>query len=898
MKKKIVTQLLAITLCAALLAGSLTGCGFQKKLDTQTVLTKILEEEIDLNSARHIANGQNSKDETVYVFTDATGRQTKLTVNEKLTNGLAQDTIEDVSTLQGIVNLTGDESFTQGADDAITWNLSEGSLTYQGTCDKQVPIETKITYYLDGAEISPENLAGKSGHVTIRFDFTNHQTKTVKIGDKEKEICVPFTMVTGMVLPSDKFWNIEVTNGKVSDIKDDSLILGITMPGLQKSLDMQLEDEKLDLNIPDYFEVSADTQNFEIESIMSIATSSLLTDLDVSDLSIDSLTDQMGELQEAADEITDGTVDLQDGTGKLSEGANKLKDGIALLSGKVPELTDGVKKLDNGAGELVNGCDKLSSGTGDLVKGANQAKDGSGKVSDGAKKVSDGTKQVSDGADQLSDGAKQLSDGASQVSDGAKKVSDGAKQLSDGASQASEGADTLNDGIKTYTEGVDTIAAGAKSLNDNMVAYAAGMQQFYDALAKSDTPLDKSMAALLSGANQLNGGSQQLKTQLSDGINQAAAQYTQAYTGFYQIAVGFVATANQVDTETAATLLANNGITSEADVTNTNQMAIATGFLMENYSNIIALQIADQNSLVTIVSGLSQAYQAYSLTAGTLNQLSDAGYFDGMNNLAGGINSLATKVGSFDEEKDGTICTTIAKLNASASQLQTQGTAPINDGLKKVSDNSNALREGASQLNDGCAALSTGASDLYKGASDLYKGTSDLSTGASNLYSGASDLSKGASDLYNGASDLSKGASDLNDGIGALADGASQINNGVGQLRNGLGTLKDGTTKLNTGAGTLANGTTELMDGANALADGAISLNGGAITLKDGMIKFNNEGISKLSNLVDSDANELIDTLKAVIESGKDYQSFAGKKDGMDGSVVFIYKIDGITVEK
>ena len=33
----------------------------------------------------------------------------------------------------------------------------------------------KMTYYLDGEEITPEELAGKSGKVTIRADYTNRK---------------------------------------------------------------------------------------------------------------------------------------------------------------------------------------------------------------------------------------------------------------------------------------------------------------------------------------------------------------------------------------------------------------------------------------------------------------------------------------------------------------------------------------------------------------------------------------------------------------------------------------------------------------------------------------------------------------------------------------------------
>ena len=53
-----------------------------------------------------------------------------------------------------------------------------------GKSNGQLPVDVKITYYLDGQEIAPENLAGKSGKVKIRFDYTNNSKKTVKVNGK------------------------------------------------------------------------------------------------------------------------------------------------------------------------------------------------------------------------------------------------------------------------------------------------------------------------------------------------------------------------------------------------------------------------------------------------------------------------------------------------------------------------------------------------------------------------------------------------------------------------------------------------------------------------------------------------------------------------------------------
>lgn len=68
----------------------------------------------------------------------------------------------------------------------------------------------KATYYLDGNEISPEDLAGKSGKVKIRLDYTSNETVTKEVNGKDEDISVPFVAVSGMVL-GNNFKNIQVT---------------------------------------------------------------------------------------------------------------------------------------------------------------------------------------------------------------------------------------------------------------------------------------------------------------------------------------------------------------------------------------------------------------------------------------------------------------------------------------------------------------------------------------------------------------------------------------------------------------------------------------------------------------------------------------------------------------
>ena len=175
--------------------------------------------------------GGVDKSETVYAKANADGTVTETTVEAMLK---ARDgaTIPDVAALRDITNKEGDEEYTTGADNALTWQNSGSAITYEGKSDAALPVTTRVTYYLNGVETAPDDLAGQSGRVRIRFDYTNHTRETVTVDGQEYTVSVPFTAITAVILDGDKFSNIEADNGKVMELDGQTAVLGTVMPGL------------------------------------------------------------------------------------------------------------------------------------------------------------------------------------------------------------------------------------------------------------------------------------------------------------------------------------------------------------------------------------------------------------------------------------------------------------------------------------------------------------------------------------------------------------------------------------------------------------------------------------------------------------------------------------------
>ncbi len=482
-----------------------------------------------------INNDSNTegKDETVYVITDASGEKQNVIVSDWLKNGSSSDIIKDYTTLKDIVNVKGDETYSTNNDGSISWNAEGNDIYYQGTTDAELPVAVKISYQLDGADISAEDLAGKSGHVTIRFDYENNSTKDVMINGKKTTIKTPFAMVSGLELPNDKFSNIQVENGKVISEGDNAFVIGMAFPGLKESLDLDddkdLKDKIGDIEIPEYVQIEADVTDFSLEMTMTLASSSFLSDLKVDDDgTLDELKDDMNTLQSSAQELVDGTQTLKDGTGDLVDGAKKLDNGAS-------DLKSGTSELYDGAGKLVDGAGTLKNGTSDLYTGTS-------KVDDGAGTLKNGTSDLYAGTSKVDDGAESLASGASSLSNGADALSTGAGTLAAGTSALNSKVPELTTGVAQLQAGAQSVATGAKQVDSSLKQIIDGIE-----VAQGENPysLMSGMQAADTGANSLYATLRELQQQYVDATNtidmtNIAAQYQtqlQTIAASYDLAV-------------------------------------------------------------------------------------------------------------------------------------------------------------------------------------------------------------------------------------------------------------------------------------------------------------------------------------------------------------------------
>lgn len=638
---------LAVASCVAGITGSTDVTKYDKEYlagddkasDTDATTVMNTDELADtLAENVNMTEKDVDKDETVYVFAKANGDVDNILVNETLKNRDKSDKIEDTTDLKDIVNVKGDETFTQNGN-KITWDAAGNEISYQGTTDKELPVSVKATYYLDGNEISPEDLAGKSGKVKIRLDYTSNETVTKEVNGKDEDISVPFVAVSGMVL-GDNFTNIQVTNGKYLAQGESNIVVGYAVPGLDSGVKDAAKD--LDTEIPDYVEVSADVTDFSLDMTVTMLVNG--SEMDYSgDLDLTDLDDLTEALSSAGDQLADGSGELSDGAGQVSEGAGTL-------ASKMGDLT-------TGAGSLKAGMESLSSSSGDLSNGVSVINQSAQAIAAGVNTLDTAVNTKMTEEEQAAV-AKQA---ASQVSASVE-------------AQFAAGTDTYNyiynSAVSNYTNSMNNATDQIAQAYIDSDAYTA----FYN-------------SALAAQAAQI----------ASEKAAQAAAQGADFATVYQQAYTAALASA---DLQTAVATQVQGAFKQMAQQTTTSLAEggkAAIGQSVVDACKSAATQAASQAAGQAAVQG---AETAKATIASQIEATQANGYslVSGANALAQGTSTLA---GSIPALKNG-ISQLVSGANALASgagQLK-DGAVTLADGASQVADGAGTLNESLVTLNN------------------------------------------------------------------------------------------------------------------------------------------------------------------------------------------------------
>lgn len=451
-----------------------------------------------------------TKDETVYSKVNNNGESYQTIVSSYLKNIDSKDELIDNSILDNIKNVNGNETFNKDGE-KIIWKSNGEDIYYQGDTNKELPINMKITYKLDGKEIKSSDIIGKNGRIEINLKFTNKEEHIVNVNGKETKMYTPFAVMSGLVLDNSKVKNIKVTKGKIIDNGQKSVVVGLCMPGMQESLGFAKEE----LEIPSNIKISFETENFELGSIITYASPEIIEESDINKLDkLDELFNQMNELKNSSEKLVDGTSKLNDGISTLDSSAKDLKVGTGVLA-------DGADKAYRGANEIAINMNKITSGTDSLVIGEKEITSGLGQIKTQLPTSSEVEEKQHDLNELYSTNSKTIEDLKTANSKINAQIGEVETQISDLNAQIAELEKMIevtgDENLKATLKAMESTKIALTTMEASMEEQENANSQLIVLLQTNNQALDVSnqelnnMEKLRSGIEQLYNGSKKLE---------------------------------------------------------------------------------------------------------------------------------------------------------------------------------------------------------------------------------------------------------------------------------------------------------------------------------------------------------------------------------------------------
>ena len=660
MKNKIKERILRLTMGVGVAAVvGVTGCG---KTDAssdseETAKTEAVQETADTKEESEPSENTKKQDseekdktETVYVKSDAKGNPREITVQTKLKNTGDGDRIKDYTNLTDIKNKEGDETFTQNGDGTIEWENHGEDITYEGTGSAELPVDVSISYELDGQPVEPEELAGKSGQLKIRFDYKNKTTQTIKVEGKEEQVSVPFAAISTMLLSDDHASNIKVENGKVMDIDGQKLVVGYACPGLTKSLKLATYEPTEDIDIPEYVEVTADVTDFSLDFTATIFSSGLLEDMDLKNLdNVDEMSDNMKKLEEATD--------------KLSDGAGALEEGMETYKTYLNQYLSGVTALNQGAGALESGLQVMNEKKGELQTGATLLKESLTTLHNTLAEIRlpQGNSVDLSGMETA---AKQLEADGTKLNEVLNGMSTGLARMQQLAQE-----------VSTYKTTVETQMETAKTALDAIDWAALDQAVRADSQAKADAAVDAALQKALENyglsTDQIQAAVGEVKTAVNGALEQVSVgeeaktqiqKAKDALEAIPTITIPEVSLDTEQLTETLTDMEKQMKILAGYGTTLSTVSQTAAASLQELQTGLTALQAGTaqlqegsgqlEAGVAAFGEGIQQLYQGATALHQGSGQLSSSGtaLISGLDTMISGMDSLHQGLVKFDED--------------------------------------------------------------------------------------------------------------------------------------------------------------------------------------------------------------------------------------------------------
>lgn len=444
------------------------------------------------------------KDETVYAITDYDGTITNLYVVNRLQS--STNTYVDYGKYNQVTNLSS-SSVPNIDGEMITFTESEvikGGLYYQGTIQKDLPINLEINYSLDGQVISGEQIGGKSGLVEINVKVTQNLYCLKKLKDNL------LTQIT-----------MKIDNETVTDLNTFGATTVLTGQLITVS-ETVLQDENKTMT------VSFMTDYMKLEPIViSMIYSSL------------SLPPSMAA---SLDEAPQGFLSLSKAMNELANGSSQFTNGLNVIAVRMDELQHGLAELSSSGKQLLEGSNSLTEGISQLHNGSSEILQGLDAIDQGNKLVMQGMTQLQYALNQLDSSHQQLLLLANEL---VHSNIPSVRALAQGVIDEYMAIAVINGTYNTIFEGNQANANGLHELTTKYELFHSSINQFangivtqglyYQAYFKAIDEASKGFTLLNEGFQMLPEKSDKItygQITIGEGLNEAISSITKLLSTF------------------------------------------------------------------------------------------------------------------------------------------------------------------------------------------------------------------------------------------------------------------------------------------------------------------------------------------------------------------------------
>lgn len=396
-------------------------------------------------------------------------------------------------------------------------------------------------------------------------------------------------------------------------------------------------------------------------------------------------------------------------------------------------------------------------------------------------------------------------------------------------------------------EAMDKMTEAMEALMDGSSALYNGLAELYEKsgdLQNGVSELQAGAAQLLEGTTALRDGANSLRdgaASLTNGLNTLSSKNNELVNGAAQVFHTLLAEANRqlaANGLSVPTLTIDNYSQVLGGVTASLNPDAVSGQVYSAVYDAVAAEVKKNEAAIR--AGVTQEVQKQVFASVLQAAGLDESQYNGMPAEQKQAIDSAVEAQMQSEQIKQTIEAAVAAQEKQLIEQNMQSPDIVNKIAEETANAANRVNEGAGKITALRAQL-----DSYN---TFYQGLIAYTNGVAQAGSGAQQLSAGAEQLAAGAESLNEGAAALKDGMDTLASGSA------------------------------------------ALIDGVSRLKKGAMELRDGLTTFNEEGISKLTEALDGNYEELLARMQAMTQVSRSYHSYTDEDGAVDGTVKFIYK--------